>query len=447
MRIRNISALLLFSLMWSCSGGNDSEGGGLAGDSNSAGASWDFAEEVLCTFESNGYYAAYLASGVNNTPVAVRDGFGRLHTILAVGENDLRLYSQEEETGWSWTNIPVSSPTNRIKCPSLIEEQGTFHAAWIEVDDSSHQNYFVYAKANSSSPGGLNWAVKKVSSFVTEGFSEELKYTAFAVPAEPGKPVIASTQGYPDIQARIANTDGELDFSPLDSGLYNLEKSSDVTLAASGNRVIVMWEENDIGLGPGLSANLVFRTSTDGGKTFSNPRTLYSDGTAPGGDPSVCFVGDAIYVAYQRSQIGGGGKIFVAQKLPGQTYFEKFGDFGMDEIGVIGSGWLPNIQSTKHYLAVSWEESDNIYFDKWDHRIKVALVKDAATTPSVEYLPATSASATDSSVYDLVAHALVSEKESCVDLFWVRVEEQEDGTFHISLMHRKSSLSEMTSGP
>jgi hypothetical protein len=44
-------------------------------------------------------------------------------------------------------------------------------------------------------------------------------------------------------------------------------------------------------------------------------------------------------------------------------------DVGTDKPGVIGAGWLPNIDCNSGRVVAAWEETDTIYMDKHPHRL------------------------------------------------------------------------------
>lgn len=280
-----------------------------------------------------------------------------------------------------------------------------------------------------------------METFETSDFSTGLKYATMTVP-EGGSPLYACTQGYPDLHVRVASLDGELDFSPLHSDLYQeIGKTSDVTLASEGSLVVMVWEEEWIGMGPGISDNLVFRISHDGGVNWSSPKTIHEGGTSPGGDPSVSISNGDVYLVYQRPVKSGGGEIWAARMVAGDTCFRLFGDFGGSVPGWVGPGWLPNIDAQSGAIAISWEHSNLSYFSKDDHRMGVFVVKNAASSlPTVLELEDTSAPTDDSSLYDLVAHVQLGEDLSFVDVFWVRAEWGQGQQVLLTLYHRNDSL-------
>lgn len=93
---------------------------------------------------------------------------------------------------------------------------------------------------------------------------------------------------------------------------------SDLTaIAASGNNVNVIWEEHVVG----FQREIFYRSSTDGGVTFTDTENLSnSPGSSEG--PSIAVLGSNVHVVWKEFVGGVNSEILYIRSTDGGTVFD-----------------------------------------------------------------------------------------------------------------------------
>ncbi len=380
--------------------------------------------DTVYSIISDSDYKAYLHTAVNNTHYVTIDDSNRIYFIHTDQAGDMHL---KTKLNGNWNDDLIFDATSgsSLKSPSIFWLKGKLHAGWIEIDDSNAR--LVYAKGTpSGASGNFDWEVSTLSSLPQDSLPGMPKYPTMILPDTNFNPLFGFTIGGAgsDIEARVYNSFEQSVISPLRSNLGTWEKSSDLTIAADSNVVIVVWEEDWTVAIP--KARLVFAISTDGGETWGAAKNLLDTGPTLGGDPCVAISNGNFYVVFHKPLIGNSSNIMAARMLAGAENFELM-DLSTDELGKVGKGWLPNIDICNSFpdrLVISWERTDGRYFDKWEHRVASASITNATGTPQFALGPETISSPSDTSNYELNSNVIIHPDGEKGSLFWVSVHEQ-----------------------
>ncbi|MBI5653063.1 MAG: hypothetical protein HZC40_21845 [Chloroflexi bacterium] len=392
--------------------------------------------ETIDTLAAKQKFDAYTHLAVNNSTSFARDAQNRLRMLYTDQTGALTLLTQS--TDGKWTRAPVPTHTSSpIKTPALKFDNGKLYAAWIEEVAGAPHLEFAEGGIDAAT-GQVTWARSHIGEVALSAPQNAIKFLTFAVTGA-GKPILAVTEGNPDIYAHVFTSTGKLQFSPLNSGLGKVSKSSDPAIAADKQLAVIAWEENWAGLGAGREAHLLMRLSRDGGQTWDTAKNLLASGETLGGDPSVCIAGDALYATWQQTVPINKGAIFAARLLPGMSQFELITFAGQTTPGKIGDGWLPNIDCAPSRIAISWEHTTGEYFAKEEHAIATAYLLDANTTPRVVYGTLSNPAPTNAS-FDLNSHILLSTDGARADVFWVTVAQKNQREFTLTLKHRVDQI-------
>ena len=129
-------------------------------------------------------------------------------------------------------------------------------------------------------------------------------------------------------------------------------------LAATGNNVYAIWEENHDG-----TNRIIFAKSTDRGNTFSNPSNL-TGGRIDSETPSIAAFGNIVYVVWTDNSLGN-FDIFFIKSTDGGNTFSKPLNISNDP----GLSYLPRLATNgKNNLYVVWTDNSrgnyNILFTR-----------------------------------------------------------------------------------
>ena len=129
-------------------------------------------------------------------------------------------------------------------------------------------------------------------------------------------------------------------------------------LAATGNNVYAIWEENHDG-----TNRIIFAKSTDRGNTFSNPANL-TGGRIDSETPSIAVFGNIVYVVWTDNSLGN-FDIFFIKSTDGGNTFSKPLNISNDP----GLSYLPRLATNgKNNLYVVWTDNSrgnyNILFTR-----------------------------------------------------------------------------------
>lgn len=393
---------------------------------------------VLGTRIGRGATHGYQLTAVNNSPAAARDAAGNLHVVYSGGVSGI-LHGYQSTAGWQIESVPSADTTAEAISPAMRLVDGRLHAAWVEFHEGVDRSAtMVYASRDLA---GSDWSLESMAPV-----EDALKYPVLAVGSgvQGTHVFLGVTQGLPDVFARLYQPGSkEHAMSPLNTGLSPYwQTSSDLTLDAHGDEVVLVWEEDWAApsLGEGERVNLFFRSSADGGRSWSQARPLLAqaaseDGLTRGGDASVCVSDTMVYVAYQQTMPGPHGVIRVARMPVGGDGFEPMFFDGADYLGY---GWLPAIDCQDDRVVVAWEHSTVEYMAKGTHQVAAAWVLDADTDAHTTlFTERSSTDPMDDKRYDLSAGVWLSEDGLSADVLWAGVDEL-DGV--VALTHRRDGL-------
>ena len=96
---------------------------------------------------------------------------------------------------------------------------------------------------------------------------------------------------------------------------------------------------------------------------------------------------------------------------------------------------------------VSWEQTDGEYREKSEHRMAVAYVANANTTPQVTFGPVTDSPPGNRTSLDLCTNVALADHGVRVDVFWMHIDEPRPGDVTLSLMHRVDLATEGAAAP
>jgi hypothetical protein len=150
------------------------------------------------------------------------------------------------------------------------------------------------------------------------------------------------------------------------------EESSNPKVAASGNNVYVVWQENQ-GEGRDSVADIFFARSTDSGKTFSEPVNL-SDSPGRSSIPQVAAAGSSVYVVWGESTPGNSEVFFAKSTDNGASFSEpenisNTGGTSINpKVAVTGSGgiivaWTESLSLTNFEIFAATSDNGGDSFD------------------------------------------------------------------------------------
>ncbi|MBI2258116.1 MAG: T9SS type A sorting domain-containing protein [Flavobacteriia bacterium] len=372
---------------------------------------------VLTSFSSNSDYNAYMNFAVNNTHFIDNNEQGNIFVVFVDSIKQLTIMTRDNGN-WYTQVVATASPSIIFKNPNVYWKQGKLHVSWFEL--ASGNTIIKYAKGTPSSTGLYNWNINTFANIPLNA----PKYLALSLPDSTYSPIIGFTEAG-DTKARMFVSTGESNISPLTSENPDWERSSDISIASDSNVVVVVWEEHwNV---PSPDSRLLFTMSNDGGNSWLPIQNLFNtEQTSIVGDPSIVIADTMIYVAFHGNIGPSVSHIRVARKFPSMSQFELL-NFGTTDSGVVGKGWLPNIDAcdkNPNKLVVSWERTDSAYFDKWQHRVAVAYISDATLPNSTLNLgPETSSLSTDTSRYDLNSNIIISPDGQIASWVWINIHE------------------------
>lgn len=404
--------------------------------------------ETLCQETVSNPYQAYTMVAVNNGHYAAFDPAGALWVVF-VGPEGVPVVLQELSQGqWLKHDLGMAAhPVNgKRSCrnPGILWGEALgLSCAWLEQD--SENAYVILGQAELSEANQpVSWSRHEIASYPFSAEENQAKYLCFDASLETH--LLGFTSGQPDLYARTFAEWGELAQSPLSSGLGTMIKSSDITIAAEGNRAILLWEENWSGYGRGQEAHLVFCHSEDGGISWSEPAHVLGEETL-GGDPSVCISQGTVFASWHRVTYGPNsgassnfGTIFAAKMAPGESAFSLLELQQAGEPGSVGKGWLPCTGCAGDLVVIAWEASAGAYPDKGTHALAFSSWDTHELPPvllgeGVEPTPAD-----DLSLYDSTANVLLHPQGLTLELFWIGVVLLSADQAVLSLKHRRISL-------
>ncbi|MBZ0199775.1 MAG: T9SS type A sorting domain-containing protein, partial [Ignavibacteriaceae bacterium] len=392
---------------------------------------------VLTSFRTSSSYQAYVNFAVNNAHFLANDNQGHIYVVFVDSVEQITVMTRESGI-WYSQIVATAGISEAYKSPTIQWSQGKLHVSWFVI--SSDSSIIKYGTGTPLSTGTYTW---NITSFATIP-SGAPKYLTMTVPDLAFNPHFGFTVAS-DHTARLFRSSGESSISPLQSGLGVLVTSSDVTIASDSNIIVVAWEEE--WAVPVPKDRLVFTISYDGGVTWAPTQNLLNSGPTPGGDPSLAIADSIVYVAFQKTNFHSSTNIKVARKFPSMDQFELL-NLGTPDSGIVANGWLTNIDIDKanpDKFVVSWERTDGDYFDKWEHRVAVAYIYNAASqNPLLIIGPETTSPAADTSLYDLNSNIIISPDGQIASYVWVNVNEISSSRVILTLYFQEDEIQGVT---
>ncbi|MHC5065891.1 MAG: hypothetical protein ACYTG5_18155, partial [Planctomycetota bacterium] len=145
----------------------------------------------------------------------------------------------------------------------------------------------------------------------------------------------------------------------LDTDLAGSARSSLPRMAASGDKVYVVWRDERNGI-----RDIYFNRSLDGGASWlESDIRLDSDDPQPGVSrvAEIAASGDAVYVAWRDDRNGASDIYFNRSLDAGSTWLESDVRIGSDAPGVADSGW-PAIAADGQSVYLVWGDGRNSEF-------------------------------------------------------------------------------------
>jgi hypothetical protein len=259
------------------------------------------------------FFAASNNSGVSfGTPINLSNNTGDSFDpqIAAVGNNvyvtweddttpngnNVIFLAASNNSGVSFgTPINLSNNTGNFLAPQIAAVGNNVYVTW---DDESPGNRDIFFAASNNS--GTSFA-PPINLSNNTGFSLSPQIAAI------GNNVYVtwrdSTPGNRDIFFAASNNNGT-SFGPPINLSNNPGNSFDVQIAAIGNNVYVVWQDNT----PGAN-DIFFAASNNNGTNFGTPINL-SNNTGDSFDPQIAAVGNNVYVTWE-DDTPGNNDIFV----------------------------------------------------------------------------------------------------------------------------------------
>ena len=147
-------------------------------------------------------------------------------------------------------------------------------------------------------------------------------------------------------------TDGGKTFDRTKNLSNNAGASSFPQVAASGNNVYVTWDDNTPG-----NLDILFKRSTDGGKTFDRTKNL-SNNAGASFQPEITASGNNVYVTWGDSTPGNFDILFKRSTDGGKTL-----DSTKNLSNNAGASFFPRIASSWNNVYVVWTDSTPGNFD------------------------------------------------------------------------------------
>ena len=214
--------------------------------------------------------------GVNNQPVFIVDGTGRIYAFWTDINNQLYVGSVASDLfgnpgGWTPT---VQLAESALDFDVVVDERGTLHVAYVRALDNFDFPSGVYYR--NSQDGGLSWSVAEgvynspyYRSLTTAEANVDIEYNPKSDPSElylvwdhrPRRQVLFSRSqdgGDSWEKSRIIASPSETSptINPLNIKVIN-----------NNSGILLLWQSGD----PAVSCVQYYQTSIDSGSTWSEP--------------------------------------------------------------------------------------------------------------------------------------------------------------------------------
>jgi hypothetical protein len=161
---------------------------------------------------------------------------------------------------------------------------------------------------------------------------------------------VDGTIGNNDILYR-RSTDGGATFGSTINLSNNVGFSWIPKIAASGNNVYVVWEDDTTG-----NNEILYKKSTDGGATFGTTVNL-SNNAANSGQSAIAAAGNNVYVIWSDGT-GGQADILYRVSTDGGTTFSGITNISNNP----GFSRIPAIAASGNNVYVVWEDGNDILY-------------------------------------------------------------------------------------
>jgi hypothetical protein len=234
------------------------------------------------------------------------------------------------------------------------------HVLWEESIPSDSRNYDIFIK--NSVDNGTTFS-QPINLSNNSGFSEHPQLAVY------GNNVYAvwADNTFGDRQVLFTRSmDNAGTFELIKSLSENTSDAMNQEIAAFGDNVYVVWMDRS-----DSSANVLFRASIDGGKTFSKPVNISSNADDQT-FPKVASDGNGVYVTWnvEEDDLNGGannGLFFISSSDSGNTFgdiikLNRDDNFGEAQVSVVNgivyvvSGGLPSKEVNALHLVKSTDQ-------------------------------------------------------------------------------------------
>src|SRR5215212_3812518 len=289
-------------------------------------------------------------------------------------------------------NLNISQDNSTSEFPQIAASGNKVYVVWEEEDEGTNGKKEIFF--TSSLDGGITFgSIKNLSE--TNGTSE------FPQIAASGNKVYVvweeedeGTNGKKEIFF-TSSLDGGIKFGSIKNISETNGTSEFPQIAASGNKVYVVWEEEDEGTNG--KKEIFFTSSLDGGITFGSIKNL-SETNGTSEFPQIAASGNKVYVVWEEEDEGTNGKkeIFFTSSLDGGITFGSIKNLSETN----GTSEFPQIAASGNKVYVVWEEEDEgtngkkeIFFtSSLDGGITFGSIKNLSETNGTSEFPQIAAS-------------------------------------------------------
>ncbi|MBI1729056.1 exo-alpha-sialidase [Candidatus Acetothermia bacterium] len=161
-------------------------------------------------------------------------------------------------------------------------------------------------------------------------------------------------------------------------------------IATSGQNVYVVWDDDRAG----DAEEIFFSRSTDGGVTFSDPQNL-SHNSGASRNPAVAASGDDVYVVWEDESLGSSEIFYLVSRDGGATF-----SVPMNISQNAGSSTLPDLALVNGVLYVAWQDetfgnSEILLSSSFDRGQSFLTARNLSQSKGLSWSPAIAADGTD----------------------------------------------------
>src|SRR5215212_5119682 len=256
-------------------------------------------------------------------------------------------------------NLNISQDNSTSEFPQIAASGNKVYVVWEEEDEGTNGKKEIFF--TSSLDGGIKFgSIKNISE--TNGTSE------FPQIAASGNKVYVvweeedeGTNGKKEIFF-TSSLDGGITFGSIKNLSETNGTSEFPQIAASGNKVYVVWEEEDEGTNG--KKEIFFTSSLDGGITFGSIKNL-SETNGTSEFPQIAASGNKVYVVWEEEDEGTNGKkeIYLRPSSDDGSSFKLIRNISRT---LTGTSQFPQIAASGNNVYVVWVDDTNgnkdIYF-------------------------------------------------------------------------------------